>query len=291
MRVLRQLFFLALLLLAGHALGSDLPYGSDGLPHLVSDASLIADCISAETMPLGDNSQATLVKLYFSRILKGDGPSSGSLLVLLPAEEVTLDRFSGSIAFLRGPLSLEDLRFWGVLVSGQPVFRLINTELGVVNLGSESRELVEKYLSPADAPFGQDPMVNWAKAAIDARPNDPFMQRSIIYELERHPDDPRALKFLGWATRLHWLPKSYRSLAIGMLGQNGSKKALDELQQTATDQRVLFEIRSASIEEVSEHPEGEQVLRKLSRSKDKLLVNEVKRILADTVAQEKPNGI
>lgn len=284
---LTLIFSLALI---GKASADDLPYATDSLPQLASGASLIVECLSAEAISLPEGSRANLFSVTTTAYLKGDSQGA-KLLVLSPLSlgPISTDKFKGALAFLQGPLGSSDLRYWGLQERVDPIFQLVSGEFALVELKNGRKEFIKKYLSLADGEEGQEPGVDWAKRYIDSEPQDSFIQRSIVHELERHPNNPRALEFLGWATRLKWMRKDYRDLAIDILGRNGSDNALNKLKETATDRRIRQDIRTSAIKEIAEQPKGIEVLNGWTSAKDPLLVENAKKILTEVSSPPPPD--
>lgn len=260
----------------------DLPHGSDGLPQLASDATMVIAVAGVEEQALPEGARVSLFSVEVTEVYKGDDITGSRIFIMAPASLGTIpaSEFKGSAVFLRGPLGEKELGFWE-LPPDRQIFQLVAGGLGLVKLNPERSRAIKRYVSLADA-GGDAAGISWAKEYIDRETDDHFLQKSIVYELERHPESPRALEFLGWATRLQWMDLAQRSLAIEALSRNGSETALEKLIDTAEDKRIRLDVRSLVIEEVAGHDEASEVLVDWAGSKDRFLSGEAKKVLAGT---------
>lgn len=277
MRILRSAVFFATACTVTLASASDLPFGGRHLPQLVDSSKLVV--IVKEARPLAAGSdEAALFELTVDTALKGTLPSKKlTVLVNLIERPVSKDEFLGVAVFLRGPMTAEELKEWGVSVSGD-VYQVAAAGNGLVALNATRRDAIESYIAAADAPAGTNVKVKWAERQLNKA--DEFLQTSAVFEIQRQKDKDRALKTLSSIVRSDASTLNARKLAVQVLGDSTAAKAIDALQAAAENRRIPALIRRDVVAAVSDRADGGALLERWKISNDSLLSSEAQKLSA-----------
>lgn len=253
-------FVVCLAVSTSTATASDFPFGSDALPYLASRASVVLESAGASASPTTDEN-AVAYQVIVKDTFRGEFPP-GRVLVVAPvaAGAPNASAFRESAVFVAGPLTEQQKKEWGV-GSAEPVYQLVAGEGGVVPLTPRRREALESYFSPADGKDG-DAHYAWANRYVDDA--DSFLQRSAIFQLERHDEEARAINTLARAAQSRAVKLENRALAIQAIASVGASKALVVLTRIAENASVPNELRLMSVAAIDTVPGGDKQLRKWS---------------------------
>jgi hypothetical protein len=245
----------------------DLPYGSDALPHLSADASLIVEAMDAVDAEI-QTEEAQSFRVRIRSVVRGDAPGD-VVLVINPVSEERMDAsiFTSSVLFLAGPLDEMQRAEWRI-AAFEPVFQLVAGEGGVVRLTPARREAIEQYVAVPDEGASKHGF-QWANEYL--LHGDPFLQRSAIFQLDRHDDERRAIDSLGRAAKSPQVELENRALAVQVIASSGLPHAFELLKTIAERKDVRIAIRVSSVEAIEDLPGGAEQLRKWTKSADGML--------------------
>ena len=254
---------------------ADLPFGARHLPQLVDSAKLVIITKDARPLP-GGSTEATLFEVTAGETLRGPLPSKRLVVLVLYAEHpLTADRFKNAAVFLRGPMTLAELKEWGVEVSGD-IYQLAAAGSGIVALNDIRTNSFERYIAAADGPAAVNQKQKWAEQQLSTK--DEFLQMSAVFEIRRQKNKERALKLLSEFVRSDVATLNASKLAVQVIGDLPIPQATTALQKTAENQKLHFVIRRDAVAAVSNRPDGAALMEKWVASRDILLAGEAEKL-------------
>lgn len=254
--------------------GTDVPYGTDALPQLVTDATLIFEASGSGNRR--NLSRGTLVDVRVGKVIHGEvkaarvrvfGPEP---LGGVPA------KFADTLVFVFGPLTSDQKTEWG-LPMADTIYQLVGGRFGVVPQTTARRNALDRYMSAGDRTV--EGGVTWAESYLTSK--DEFLQRSAIVELERQAPDNTAVDLLGRAARSGDVILENRTRAVDALGSAGTARAFSLLKTIAETRNVREVVRIASVEAISRLPEGRALIAQWASGSDTLLASTAARLTRD----------
>ena len=282
MSAIRFAICLSFALFCFDAFATDVGFGSNALPFLATNATLIVETGDASPGPF-QNERLQTFRVHVAEVFAGNAAGT-ELLVLNPRTSGSLESVAlqHAILFLAGPLDGSQKGEWEIQ-SDESVFQLVAGSGAAVQKTALREEAVRRYLSAGDS-AGIDRGYSWASDYVLSE--DPFLQRSAIHQLYRLQDQSRVLNLLDRAVRSPRVELENRRLAVQAIASFGTPTALAVLKSVAEDKTFREKVRVAIVEAIDDLPGGEKQLQEWTLSKDGAIASAAKATIRRAVAQQ-----